>query len=76
MTIRRLALRTSNSHLHIGQSINISRDIQEFGTAADLEGDKNLADFAAALDVGYRADGWPDALRKGIEVSLAQRAAT
>ena len=49
------------------------QSIQEFGTAADLEGDKNLAEFAAALDAGYRAGGWPDALRKGIEVSLAQR---
>jgi hypothetical protein len=31
------------------------------------------AEFAAALDAGYRAGGWPDALRRGIEVSLAQR---
>lgn len=47
--------------------------IQEFRMAADLEGDKNLAEFAAALDAGYRAGGWPNALRKGIEVSLARR---
>ena len=47
--------------------------IQEFRTAADLLGDKNTAEFASALDAGYRAGGWPDALRKGIEVSLAQR---
>jgi len=47
--------------------------IQEFRTAADLLGNKNEAEFAAALDAGYRAGGWPDALRKGIEVSLAQR---
>jgi len=47
--------------------------IQEFRTAADLLGEKNTAEFAAALDAGYRAGGWPDALRKGIEISLAQR---
>jgi hypothetical protein len=46
--------------------------IQEFRISADLLGDKNTAEFAAALDAGYGAGGWPDALRKGIEVSLAQ----
>jgi len=38
-----------------------------------LLGDKNTAEFAAALHAGYRAGGWPDALRKGIKVYLAQR---
>jgi hypothetical protein len=38
-----------------------------------LEGDKNAAEFAAALDAGFRSSGWPGALRKAIEVSLAQR---
>lgn len=47
--------------------------IQEFGTAADMLGDKNMAEFATALDAGYRAGGWRVALRKGIEVSVAQR---
>ena len=47
--------------------------IQEFRTAGDLLGDKNTAEFAAALHAGYRAGGWPDALRKGIKVYLAQR---
>jgi len=50
-----------------------SESIQEFRIGADLMGDKNTAEFAAALDTGYRAGGWPDALRKGIEVSLSQR---
>ena len=31
--------------------------------------------FAAALDAGFRSGGWPSALRKGIEVYLAQRKA-
>jgi tetratricopeptide (TPR) repeat protein len=47
--------------------------IQEFRTGADLLRDNNWAEFAAALDAGYRTGGWPDALRKGIEVSLARR---
>jgi eukaryotic-like serine/threonine-protein kinase len=46
--------------------------IQEFETDAQLEGDKNDAEYAAALDAGFRSGGWPSALRKGIEVSLAQ----
>jgi serine/threonine protein kinase/TolB-like protein/cytochrome c-type biogenesis protein CcmH/NrfG len=49
--------------------------IQEWKTAAQLEGDKNYAEYAAALDAGFRVGGWPGALRKGIEVSLAQRKA-
>jgi serine/threonine protein kinase/tetratricopeptide (TPR) repeat protein len=47
--------------------------IQEFATAAQLSGNRNKAEFAAALDAGFRSGGWPGALRKGIEVSLAQR---
>ena len=49
--------------------------IEEFATDAQLEGDKNTAEFAAALDAGFRAGGWPGALRKAIEVSLARRKA-
>jgi eukaryotic-like serine/threonine-protein kinase len=47
--------------------------IQEFRIDAQLEGDKNFAEFAAALDTGFRTGGWPGALRKAIEVSLALR---
>jgi TolB-like protein/Tfp pilus assembly protein PilF len=47
--------------------------IQEWKTAAQLEGDKNAAEFSAAMDAGFHSGGWPGALRKGIEVSLAQR---
>jgi tetratricopeptide (TPR) repeat protein len=49
--------------------------IQELKTAAQLAGDKNFSEFAAALDAGFRAGGGPGALRKAIEVSLAQRKA-
>jgi eukaryotic-like serine/threonine-protein kinase len=49
--------------------------IQEWKTGAPLEGDKNYAEYVAALDAGFRSGGWPGALRKGIEVSLAQRKA-
>jgi len=47
--------------------------IQEWKTVTQLEGDKNYAEYVAALDAGFRSGGWPGALRKGIEVSLAQR---
>ena len=49
--------------------------IQEFKTGSQLEGDKNLVEWADALDKGFRSGGWPGALHKGLEVSLAQRQA-
>jgi len=49
--------------------------LQEFKTSARFAGDKNYAEFAAALDAGFRSGGWPSALRKGIDVDLAQRKA-
>jgi TolB-like protein len=49
--------------------------IQEWKTGAQLEGDKNYAEWAAALDAGFRSGGWPNAQHKAIEVSLAQRKA-
>jgi eukaryotic-like serine/threonine-protein kinase len=49
--------------------------IQEFAAAGQLSADQNMIDFAAALDAGFRSGGWPSALRKGINVSLAQRKA-
>jgi tetratricopeptide (TPR) repeat protein len=52
-----------------------SQAIQEWKTAAQLEGDKNYAEWAAAADAGFRSGGREGALRKGIEVSLAQRKA-
>jgi len=49
--------------------------VQEFKTGAQLEGDKNHSEFATALDEGFRSGGWPGAMHKAIEVSLAQRKA-
>ena len=46
--------------------------IQEWKTGAQLEGDKNDAEWAAAVEAGYRSGGKAEALRKGIEVELAQ----
>jgi serine/threonine protein kinase len=45
--------------------------IEELKIDAKLSGDKD--DFAAALDAEFRSGGWPSALRKEIEASLAQR---
>jgi eukaryotic-like serine/threonine-protein kinase len=47
--------------------------IQAWKTGSQLESDKNGMEYAAALDEGFRAGGWPAALRKGIAVSVAQR---
>jgi serine/threonine protein kinase/tetratricopeptide (TPR) repeat protein len=49
--------------------------IQEWKTGAQLEGDPNLLPISAATEAGFRAGGWPAALRRGIESSLAQRKA-
>jgi serine/threonine protein kinase/tetratricopeptide (TPR) repeat protein len=49
--------------------------ILEWKTNAQLEGDTNDAAFAAAMDEGFRSGGLAGALRKGIEVRLAQRKA-
>ncbi len=49
--------------------------IQEWKTAAQLGGEKSYVEYAAGLDAGFRAGGWPNAVRKGIEIRLAQRKA-
>jgi serine/threonine protein kinase/Flp pilus assembly protein TadD len=49
--------------------------IREFETFYRLLGDKNWNEYVAALDLGYRSGGWPEAEKKGIEVLLAQRKA-
>jgi eukaryotic-like serine/threonine-protein kinase len=49
--------------------------IQEFQTYAQLSGDNNYAEYAAALDAGFRSGGWPRGVHKAIEVLLAQRKA-
>jgi eukaryotic-like serine/threonine-protein kinase len=49
--------------------------IQEANAAAQLLGDKNFSEYAAALDAGYLSGGWLGADRKAIETLLAQRKA-
>src|SRR5207244_4024675 len=46
-----------------------------YKTGAQLEGDKNFAEFTADLDAGFRSGGWPGALRKAIEGAVARRKA-
>jgi len=46
--------------------------IKEYQTYAQLSGDKNYAEFAAALDSGFRSGGWPSAAHKAIEAYVAQ----
>jgi tetratricopeptide (TPR) repeat protein len=47
--------------------------IEEFKTAARLMNDADDAEFAAALESGYKAGGWPKALQEAIAVRLKQR---
>ena len=49
--------------------------IQEWKTGAQLEGDKGYAEWAAAVDAGFRSGGRPGALRKAIDLFLAWRKA-
>jgi len=46
--------------------------IQEYQTYAQLSGDKIDAEYAAALDSGFRSGGWPSAAHKGIEILTAE----
>jgi serine/threonine protein kinase/Tfp pilus assembly protein PilF len=47
--------------------------IEEWKVFGQLNGDPHDVEFAAALDEGYKAGGWKEALKKGITVRLAQR---
>ncbi|HTZ98218.1 MAG TPA: protein kinase [Terriglobales bacterium] len=57
---------------YIGQH-KYAEAIQEFKTGSQLEGDKNYIEWANAADSGFRSGGWPEAMRKALEVNLAQR---
>jgi len=50
-----------------------SQAIEEWKLYSQLSGDRNGAEVASAMKQGFRSAGWNGALRKGIEVSLAQR---
>jgi eukaryotic-like serine/threonine-protein kinase len=58
--------------MYLGQG-KYEKYVQEFQTYARLDGNKDHQEWAAAMDSGYRAGGWPEAARKGIEVLRAQR---
>ena len=49
--------------------------ISEFIVYSRLSGDQKASDFASALGRGYRSAGWRGALRKALEIRLAQRKA-
>ena len=70
-----MAERTLVWHSRTGPNIKYPQAVQEFKADAQLEGDKNYAEFATALDAGFHSGRWQGALRKAIEVSLAQRKA-
>jgi len=46
--------------------------IREYQTLAQLSGGKDDAEYAAALDLGFRSGGWAAAQRKTLEVMLKQ----
>ena len=47
--------------------------IEEWKAFGQSTGDPHDVEFAAALDQGYKAGGWEEALKKAIAVRLAQR---
>ena len=47
--------------------------IEEWKAYGQLGSDPSEVQFAAALDEGYKAGGWKEALKRGIAVRLAQR---
>jgi eukaryotic-like serine/threonine-protein kinase len=49
--------------------------ITEWKITAKLSGDRRDAEFASALEQGFRSDGWKGALTKAIETREAQRKA-
>jgi eukaryotic-like serine/threonine-protein kinase len=47
--------------------------IRQLKTSAQLEGDKDAAEIADAMDTGFRSGGLQAAMRKAIEVAFARR---
>jgi len=52
---------------------NYSKVVNEFIAYSHVSGDKKASDFASALEEGYRSDRWHGALKKALEIRLAQR---
>jgi TolB-like protein len=47
--------------------------IEELKTQSQLSGDRNDAEFASAMEQGFRLGGWKGALTKGIAIQKEQR---
>jgi tetratricopeptide (TPR) repeat protein len=47
--------------------------IEQWKVFGELSGDRNVSEFASALEQGFRLAGWTGALSKGIEALQAQR---
>jgi hypothetical protein len=47
--------------------------IEELKTQSQLSGDRNDAEFASAMEQGFRLGGWNGALTKGIAIQKEQR---
>ena len=52
-----------------------SLSLEEYKIGAQLAGDRNDFEYASAMEQGFRSGGREGSLRKGIEISLAQRKA-
>jgi serine/threonine protein kinase/Tfp pilus assembly protein PilF len=52
-----------------------AKAVEEFKILGELDGNPKDAEFASALEQGFRSGGWKDALTKGVEVRQAQRKA-
>jgi len=49
--------------------------IEEWKAYGKLSGDRNISDFASALEEGFRSAGWKGALTKGIQINIGKRKA-
>jgi len=69
-TFARAHLCLAQSYWGKGMYPQVVEQIKLYG---QLLGDRNEADFASALEAGFRSAGWKGALTQGIETRLAQR---
>ena len=49
------------------------QSLEEYKLGSQLADDRDGSEVASAMEQGFRSAGWDGALRKGIEVSIAQR---
>lgn len=67
---------SSNAHSEFAEALwrhhKYPQAIQEFKEFAAVTADKDGAEFAAVLDAGFHSGGWPEAMRRGIPVTVAQ----